>query len=824
VTAAAPVEAAARSWRLSAEALAVMERFPPRPVPASWDATAAGRSAVVRRMLAPPFPPDSETTRRSRKLAVLKILDWLGLHPGATWQERWDASGAGAGGTADWRDRMLDDLEAAGGLGPRGRQLRDVIGGGLAQLIGGDVLRPGLPWLLATASPARLAEEMGRTRDPAGIAALRGRWEASAVGRAAFTAAVERAALIMAAKGGLAGDITPGDCVQLLELCTQTHATAGSPGHVYQLLHSAGVFPPGAPATVRMISAQAAGQLSVEQLVDRYDLACRPVRDLLVGYLRERQPGIDYITLVGLAGTLALSFWKDLETFHPGIDSLKLPPDVAAGWKERIRTRTARMPGGGEQLVARESAVSILITVRAFYLDLAQWALDEPARWGPWAVPCPVRGSDTRRLKHMSQVKARMDARTRERLPLLPAIASAVDGRRRDAAARLDAARDAPPGGLFTAGGQTLRRVPPGRRTRRVWAEEPGNGKRRDLTREEDHAFWTWAAIEVLRHTGIRAEELTELSHHSMVQYRIPSSGELVPLLSVAPSKTDQERLLVISPELADVLSAVITRIRGADGAVPLAAAYDNHERTWTPPMPLLFQHVIGLESRPIPAHAIRDLLHGALASSGIAGADGKPLDLQPHDFRRLFATDAILNGMPPHIAQLILGHNDINTTMGYKAVYPEEAIRGHRAFITRRRELRPSEEYRSPTDQEREEFLGHFERRRVALGDCGRAYGTTCIHEHSCVRCPLLRVSPGQRGRLEDIRDNLLARIAEAEHEGWAGEAEGLKVSLAAANNKLAQVAMTAARRSEAVDLGIPAYRDIAAATVTALGAPRDL
>ena len=115
--------------------------------------------------------------------------------------------------------------------------------------------------------------------------------------------------------------------------------------------------------------------------------------------------------------------------------------------------------------------------------------------------------------------------------------------------------------------------------------------------------------------------------------------------------------------------------------------------------MPLLFQRVIGLENRPIPADGIRDLIHGALAASGITGTDGKPLDFQPHDFRRLFTTDAILNGMPPHIAQLILGHNDINTTMGYKTAYPEEAISGHRAFIARRRELRPSEEYRVPTD-----------------------------------------------------------------------------------------------------------------------------
>ncbi|MFI0220235.1 hypothetical protein [Streptomyces lydicus] len=70
--------------------------------------------------------------------------------------------------------------------------------------------------------------------------------------------------------------------------------------------------------------------------------------------------------------------------------------------------------------------------------------------------------------------------------------------------------------------------------------------------------------------TGLRIEELSEISHHSLVQYRLSSTGELVPLLQIAPSKTDAERLLVVSPELADVLSAVICRIRAADGGVPL--------------------------------------------------------------------------------------------------------------------------------------------------------------------------------------------------------------------------------------------------------------
>ena len=67
------------------------------------------------------------------------------------------------------------------------------------------------------------------------------------------------------------------------------------------------------------------------------------------------------------------------------------------------------------------------------------------------------------------------------------------------------------------------------------------------------------------------------------------------------PSKTDAERLLVISPELADVLSAIISRIRGTSHAVPSIAADDDHERLWLPPAPALFQRRIGAETRAIP-------------------------------------------------------------------------------------------------------------------------------------------------------------------------------------------------------------------------------
>ena len=228
--------------------------------------------------------------------------------------------------------------------------------------------------------------------------------------------------------------------------------------------------------------------------------------------------------------------------------------------------------------------------------------------------------------------------------------------------------------------------------------DDPAGGKRRDLGHEEEHAFWAWAAVEVFRLTGIRIEELLELSHHSLVQYRLPTTGEIVPLLQIAPSKTDAERLLVVSPELADVLSAIICRIREPSGAVPLVPAYDWHECVWMPPAPLLFQRRFRTENRAISHGTLRKMLKPPWPTPGWSTPPtGSPLNYTPHDFRRIFITDAIMNGLPPHIAQVIAGHRDINVTLGYKAVYPDEAIQAHLAFLARRRACGPARNTGSP-------------------------------------------------------------------------------------------------------------------------------
>ena len=280
---------------------------------------------------------------------------------------------------------------------------------------------------------------------------------------------------------------------------------------------------------------------------------------------------------------------------------MRLSTDVASAWKQRLRTRraTSRTPAGEtvEVTVERLSYLDTLATVRAFYLDLSQWALDDPCRWARWVAPCPIGQDELTRRKAVRQRKARMDARTRERLPVLPVLVRTVDQWRKDGAVLLAAARAAEPGEIFTAVGESLVRASrPHAAGNNVWAEDPITGTQRCVSREEEHAFWAWAIVEVLRHTGLRVEELLELSHYSLVQYRLPTTGELIPLLQIAPSKTDTERLLVVSPELADVLSSVICRIRDKNGAVPLVRARDPHEHLWLASSPRLFQRRHGAE------------------------------------------------------------------------------------------------------------------------------------------------------------------------------------------------------------------------------------
>jgi hypothetical protein len=143
---------------------------------------------------------------------------------------------------------------------------------------------------------------------------------------------------------------------------------------------------------------------------------------------------LDYSSLRTLAATLGNVFWKDLERHHPGIDSLHLPREVAQGWKQSLRTtqKTVTTDAGAKAVVTAERVGYGQCLTRSgrstSYLDLAHWAVGDPARWGRWVAPCPAGEEEINQREAARRRKSRMDARTRERLPVLPVLVRPIDG------------------------------------------------------------------------------------------------------------------------------------------------------------------------------------------------------------------------------------------------------------------------------------------------------------------------------------------------------------------------------------------------------------
>ena len=219
---------------------------------------------------------------------------------------------------------------------------------------------------------------------------------------------------------------------------------------------------------------------------------------------------------------------------------------------------------------------------------------------------------------------------------------------------------------------------------------------------------------------------MLELTHHSFVAYTLPTTGEVVPMLQVAPSKTDAERLLLVSPELAEVLTRSFSGCGRAKPPCPSCPPTTCSSRPGVRRCRSCSNDALRHRGR---SPLIRSDLECLVATSR-ASPIRPPDSCTPHDFRRIFVTDAIRSGLPPHIAAKLCGHSTVGTTMGYAAIYPEDVISHHRAFIARRRAERPSEEYRDLTAREWDEFLAHFELRKVALGTCGRDFGTPCARK----------------------------------------------------------------------------------------------
>ena len=565
------------------------------------------------------------------------------------------------------------------------------------------------------------------------------------------TAALRRAATILAVKGGTpARDHRRGLPGAVAGHRRPVAAHEQRQWAFYQLLHEMGVFAPDAPSTIRVFGTT--GQLSPAQLIDRYGITCRPVRDVLVAYLQERQPMLDHTTLTRpgvqpgwavLAGPGTPPPRHRFAAPRPGgrrgLETARPDQDPAG---RRARRADQRGPGTARRWPAQPGRRPRVLPRHRPVGDGGPGPVGDRGRRR--ARSAPRTWPDRRRSAPASRgwISAPGNG-SRSCRCSCPGCNDA----RTTTAASLAAAQATTPGGTFTG------------RRRHCAAPHLQRRHRPDLGRGPRHR----QAPRPVRRGGPGVLDLGRSG--DVAPHRDPHRGahRAVP---PQPDPVHAARHRGARPAAAD--RTVEDRHRTAAGHQPRTRRRPRRGHhpdprpgtaRWAASPPTTPTNGSGtrrcrccssagsaIEHRAIPAATIREWINGALDGADITDAAGQPLRFTPHDFRRLFITDAVLHGMPPHIAQLVAGHRDINTTMGYKAVYPDEVINGHRAFIARRRALRPSAEYRVPTEQEWEEFLGHFERRKLSLGTCGRSYATPCIHEHACLRCPLLRPDPAQR------------------------------------------------------------------------------
>ena len=702
------------------------------------------------------------------------LLGVLARYPGDTWEQRWLASGYDAAPRSWFHHDALPHHE---------RWSPTLMA--VNALIQVRVLRPSYSWVLDSKQRVNLRRflecngglDADRLRD---LPAYR-----HAVPK--YQADAEKALARLMIRTGKSIDQLRGDDLLFYADVVRTSGRQRREHLIWELLVALGPLAGEAPTLRATWSARGnTRQHSATTLVDRYGIPASGVRNLLVDYLEEIKPGMDYSSLEGLAYRLARLFWWEILQINPSQADLSLAPDVVAAWRERLASTTDGRP--------RREQHSTLFAIRGMYRDLAEWSHDDPVRWGMWVAPCPVPRSLSRAAaKEKRRQKAMMQDRTRMLTPLLPALIAAVTVQKDRTATFLASALACAHDESFVVDGVTfIRHCPPLQRDAhlraRSWAvlapgqQRPvwirGKAQRIDVTAVEEEGFWGWAVVETLRHTGIRIEELLELTQLSLRHYTASSTATLVPLLHIVPSKTDCERLIPMTPELVGVLLEVLRRAKGGQDRVPLSIAYDTNDKVHGQPFPHLFARPLGTRHEVLGRNYVRQTLIHLALMAGLTDA-GAPVHFTPHDFRRLFATDAVNNGLPLHIAAALLGHLNLDTTRGYTAVFPEHIVAAHQAFIERRRQLRPFEEARVADGDEWANFEQHFLLRRVALGECHRPYGTACVHEHACTRCRFLRVDPAQLSRITEMTDNAEQRLTEAHDKGWLGEVAALEESL---------------------------------------------
>ncbi|PRB43011.1 hypothetical protein CQ020_05820 [Arthrobacter sp. MYb23] len=443
----------------------------------------------------------SPAFKKKCRQAAKSLLNWLLDFPGETWDERWFASG-------------LDEAPKTGldELSKRLRLRRQLISLGMTSLVRARLVRPSYEWLFSAQQwqNSRGAGTFLDVAEPEQTARMRALPQYRAAHELVRRNAENAIARILVRTGKRIGQLTGEDILAYSHTArmNQRHAKE----HLaWELLVALGPLAGELPTLRAAWHANVANRRhTVETLVGRYGIPESGVRKLLIDYLEELKPNMDYSSLEGLAYRLVRLFWAEVLAINPAQENLRLTPQVAAEWRERVKVTLEGLP--------RRETDSTYFAVRALYRDLAEWSHEQPERWAVWVAPIPLPRADSKAAsKQRRQVVARMQQRTRALTPLLPAFMRSAEDLREKGAKLLERALSATHGEVFTVDGVTYRRHDPPVRTKidvrvRTWAEVLAAddeatppvpvGKRADITAVEADGFWGWAVAATFKETG----------------------------------------------------------------------------------------------------------------------------------------------------------------------------------------------------------------------------------------------------------------------------------------------------------------------------------
>ena len=217
---------------------------------------------------------------------VSEVLGWLEQFEGNTWEQRWLASGADAAPTP-WRQAVRPNGNGVG------------VGARMKALMVARLLRPSYVWQLTTRARFHLSSRMLEVNDAEAL----GRLRALPVYQRALLRhqfdAVACLSRVMIRTGRVLEQLQGDDLLHYADV-VKTSGRTRREHLAWELMVALGPLA-SEPSTLRAAWSAKGNtrQHSVATLVDRYGIGAGGVRDLLVDYITEIKPSMDYGTLEG---------------------------------------------------------------------------------------------------------------------------------------------------------------------------------------------------------------------------------------------------------------------------------------------------------------------------------------------------------------------------------------------------------------------------------------------------------------------------------------------------------------------------------------------